>query len=417
MSYPPFSDPVIPSLEQDVRWTYWPVSYQFGDLTVISNAPIPMSGVSMSEVIRGVGEFKGTVQLADPEVRALNPWDKIVPRKTGIVAVREVLDPVLDSWIATPVQHYVVWGAPRDPQTGRMTVTAQTVESLWARRLITKLVTWDDVDQATMAADLLNPAVFSQVALGGAPWPGWITVDPPTDLTGVVRDFTYQEGQETNLLAAHQDRSQVVNGYEWRTSVRVLSGVDAVSASAFRLQFVLGYPQLGRRLGSLAGLPRLRFDREGSGNVLEVNYPWDGSDVPNIVWGRGNGYEDLQVKSLVLNPEWQYGFLQTEDRFSDPDIKVQSTLDAKGTQRIDEALSGERYITGLTIRADRPPYFGSYILGDDLIFETNDLTWPPDFYDEHGFTALSARIFGWVITPPQGSQSEQVKLLVTGGDV
>jgi len=416
MSYPLFSDPAVASLEQEVRWTYWPVSYQLGDPTVISE-PIPMSGVSMSEVIRGVGEFKGTVQLADPEVRALYPWDKIVPRKTGIVAVREAFDPTAHAWIAVPFQHYVVWSAPRDPQTGRMTVTGQTVESLWARRLITREMTWDNTDQTDIAADLLDPALFSLVDLGAGLWPGWITVDPPTTPTGVVRDLTYEEGQETNLLAAHQDRSQVIDGYEWRTSVRVLSGADAVSASTFRVQFVLGYPQLGRRLGSLAGIPRLRFDREGSGNVLEVSYPWDGSDVPNIVWGRGNGYEDLQVKSLVLNPEWENGFLQTEERFSDPDVKSQSTLDNKGIRIIDEALSGERYIAGLTIRGDRPPYLTSYVPGDDLIFETNDLTWPADFYDEHGFTALSARIFGRVVTPPQGSQSERVKLLVTGGDV
>lgn len=412
----PLSDPASPT-EVEVKWSYWPVNYAFGDPTVISNSPLPLSGVSMSETMRGVGELKATLQLADEEVRALNPWDKVVPRKTGIVAVREVLDPVARVWTATPIQHYVVWSAPRDPATGRMSISAQTVESLWARRLITREIIWDNVDQTTIAANLLNPAIFSQVAVGANPWPGWINIDPPVTNTGVLRDFTYDENQETNLLAAHKDRSQVIGGYEWRTSVRVLSGVDAVSAASFRVQFVLGYPQLGRRLGDLAGIPRLRYDREGAGNVLEVSYPYDGTDVPNIVWGRGNGYEELQVRSLAINTEWNYGFLQSEDRFSDPDVKEQATLDDKCLQRIDEALSGERYITGLTIRGDRPPYFGSYVIGDDLILETNDLTWPPDFYDANGFLALTSRIFGWVINPPQGDQSEKIKLVLAGGDV
>lgn len=410
------SDPAAPT-EQEVRWTYWPVSYQFGDPTVISNSPLPLSGVQMSEVMRGVGELRGSLQLADPEVRALYPWDKVIPRKTGIVAVREFFDPNGNRWIAEPFQHYIVWAAPRNPITGRMEIVAQTVESLWARRLITKAITWSSVDQTVIADDLLNPAVFSTVALGAGMWPGWITVDPALNLTGVIRSFSYPAGQESNLLEAQQNRSQVNNGYEWRTAVRVLSGTDAVSATTFRPQLVLGFPRLGRQLGDIAPVPRLKFDTRGNGNVLSFAYQFDGSQVNNIVWGRGNGYEDIQVKANAQFDEWQYGFLQTEGRFSDPDVKQASTLLDYCFRQIWQELSGEQFIGSLTLRGDQPPYLNSYGIGDDLILDTNDATWPTDFYGPDGFLSLTTRIFGRSITPPQGNQAEIVKLVVTGGDI
>lgn len=415
MSVEALAVPTLLTAEQQLSWTFWPVSYQFGDPTVITNRPLPLSGVELSEIMRGTGELRGALQLADDEVRALNPWDVVVPRKTGIVSVRSHFDPTAAAWVHVPHQHYVVWAAPRNPDTGRMDITAQTVESLWARRLITREIVWDGVDQAAMVADLLDPAAFSLVDVGADPWPGWITVDPPANVTGVVRDFTYEERQETNLLEAHQNRSQVANGYEWRTSVRVLAGSDAVSASTFRLQYVLGFPQLGRQLGDLAALPRLRYDVRVGGNVVDFTYRHDGTQVPNITWGRGSGYEDLQVKSLITNNEWESGFLQTETRFSDPDIKLQDTLDQRTAQHMWEKWSSERYLSDVTIRGDLPPYFGSYQIGDDVILDTNDVTWPDYLRGPDGFVTLAGRVYGWRITPPQGNSSELIKLVISGG--
>lgn len=418
--YPPLLDPAV-GTEQEARWSFWPVSYQFGDLTVISNAPLPLSGPKFSWVMRGVGELRASLQLADEEVRAIYPWDKVIPRKTGIVAVREVYDAQAARWVSSVFQHYTVWAAPRNPHSGRMEIVAYTVEGLWARRLITRAISWVGVDQATIAADLLNPALWSLIPLGGVMWPGWITVDPPGNLTGVARTFSYDEGQETNLLEAHQNRSQLsTNSYEWTTTPRLLSGTDAASAEAFRLQYVLGFPFLGRQLGEDYPVPRLRFDRNGGGNVVSFGLQYDGSNVPNIVWGRGNGYEANQVKTQVQNTdvfgndEWDYGFLQTEARFSDPDVKSVNTLQDYCFRYMWERLSSEQFVTSLTIRADQAPFFGSYTLGDQAVLETNDLTWPPDWYNSDGYVELIARIFGMVVTPAQGDQAEKVELLISG---
>lgn len=419
-AFPIPSDPVL-AQEQEVRYSYWPVAYQFGDPTVISNVSLPLSGVQFSQSMRGVGEFRATIQLADPEVIATYPWDKVIPRKTGIVVVREVFNRAVAEWSSEVVQHYVIWQAPRNAHDGRMTIYGTTVEGLWARRLITEAMSWTNVDQATIAADLLDPVKFSQIALGLGMWRGWINVDPPT-ATGFARTFSYAEGQETNLLEAQQNRSQLAtNSYEWTTRPRVLSGADAMSANTFRLEFQLGYPRLGREIGGLFPVPRVRFDRRGdSGAVSSFEMNYDGSNVPNIVWARGKGYDELQVKAVVTNTfsdgsaEWDYGYLQTEDKFSDPDVSVLSTLQSYARRYMWEKLGSEQFVSALTLKGNAYPHFGTYEIGDDIIFETNDLTWPPDYYDSSGYMELALRIFGWKVTPPQGEQNETVELVLSG---
>jgi hypothetical protein len=421
--YPPFIDPIAQTSQQ-VRYTYWPVNFASGDLAVISNVPLPLSGVKFSQVMRGVGELRATLQLADPEVRAMNPWATIIPRKTGVVVVRSHHDDAADQWMHVPQQAYIIWAAPRDPATGRMTITAQSVESSWARRLITRAMDWANEDQLNIAADLLDPALFSLIGPGTAPWPGWITVDPPTVPTGVLRTHSYAERQETNLLEAHQSRSQLSTGsYEWTTGVRVLVGADAVSASSFRPQYVMSYPRLGRELADAFPIPRLRYDTNGTGNVRTFQYAYEGSDVPNIVWGRGLGYEELQTKTLVTNTdpsgndEWDYGYLQTEQRFSDPDVKLESTLKDYCYRHMWDRLGSEQFVSSLTLRGNVTPTFDTYAIGDEVVVETNDLTWAPERYDSGGFVSLLARIYGWTVTPPEGDQDETIELLVSGGEL
>lgn len=420
MTYP--VDPSLTGQQAEVRYSYWPVNFAMGNLTVISNVPLPLSGVAYSKAMREVGELRATLQLADSSIRELYPWDKIIPRKTAIVVVREQQDLVTGEWIAQAGDAYTVYGAPSSPENGRLEITAHsTVEAMWARRLITKAMNWVNQDQTVIAADLCDPLKFSLQALGANPWPGYITVDPPTNMTGVLRTHNYTEGQETNLLEAQQARSQLAtNPYEWTTGLRVLSGASAVSAQAFRPVFVLGYPQLGRRRSAAFPMPVLTYDVAGTGNVTSLKVNRDGSAVPNIVWGRGDGYEDLQVKAKIENidqygvREWEYGYLQSEERFSNPDVKVVATLADHMYHLMWDKLGSERYLAEVVVRGDLPPYFGSYVVGDDLLLRTNDLTWPPDQFQADGWVYLPGRIYGWTVQPPQGDGHEAIRLLVGG---
>lgn len=416
-----------PEKPQDVSYSYWPVNYLNGDPTVISNAPFPLSGVQFSVLARGVGEMKASLQLADDTVRAMNPWDKFVERKTGVVVVRTVTN---DSGTRdhTIPYHGVLWNAPPDPDTGRMEMTFQSVESAWARRLITGPppigmrdslgtllpdVTWTQQDQYQIARDLLNPGFFSQLGNIAGQFPAWITVEGPTGSTGILRDMTYKRGSESNLLTAHQDRSKILGGYEWYTACRLLTGTDAYNAGSYRIQFVAGYPRLGRSFAGGDKVPVFSYYVDGRGNVKKISYASNSQSVTNTVWGTGSGFDDSALRVIARNPsDWTYGFLVTEDRYSNPDVRVGSTLQEQTNAKLVQSYANERFIDALTVRGDLFPYFGSYAIGDDVLVTTDDWTWPE--VNGSRSTTFVSRIMGWKVTPPEGQTSELVDLVLAG---
>ena len=420
-----------PEQPQDVSYSYWPVYYLNGDPTVITNAPFPLSGVQFSVVARGVGEMRASVQLADPEIREMRPWEMFVKRKTGIVVVRTVTDPDNGSQDHTIPFHGILWSCPKDPATGRMELLFQTVESLWARRLITGPApigqrdsngnlrpgcAWVQTDQAQIVRDLLNPGFFSQLGNQPGQFPGWINVEAPAANMGVVRDMTYRRGQETSLLSAHQDRSKIINGYEWYTAARVLSGNNAYNAGSFRLQFIWGYPRLGRSYDEGDALPRFSYQVDGRGNVASVKYADVGTGTSNMVWGTGAGYDDDALRVYSRYPaDWTNGFLITEDKFSNPDVSVGSTLQDQTNAKLLQGFANEQYIDSVTVRGDLYPYFGSYFIGDDALFTTDDWTWPDNPDGTRGVTYIT-RIMGWTVTPPEGSQSETIQIVLSRGE-
>jgi hypothetical protein len=417
-----------PEEVQQVRYSYWPCNYLNGDPHVISSQPFPLSGVRFSLLARGIGELRCTLQLADPEIRSMNPWDRFIPRKTGVVVVRSVMQESGQE-VHSVVWHGILWAAPTNPATGRMEMLFQTVESLWARRLITGPppigqrdsagnllpgMTWTGADQAQIVRDLLDPGKFSQLGNLAGQFPGWIKVDAPVANMGVPRDMTYRRGQETNLLQAHQDRSRIINGYEWYTAPRVLSGTNPYDAESFRLQFIWGYPRLGRQYDQGAQIPRFSYMIDGRGNVSSIKYAYNSQSISNMVWGTGAGFDDDALRVWTSNSsDWTYGFLVTEERFSNPDVSQRHTLQQQNDARMIQGYANERYVEQVRVRGDLFPHFGTYAIGDDCLFSTDDWTWPGEGNDR-GVTYVS-RIMGWTVTPPEGEKnSEDVDLLLGG---
>jgi hypothetical protein len=491
--------------QQEVRYTYWPVNYYLGDPTVTSAAPLPLSGVKFSRVAKGTGELRASLQTSDDDVRAMKPWELVVPRKTGIVVVRTSSLPDQDE-VHTIEWHGVVWAAPIDDATGRMEITARTVEYNWAQRLITGPMEGGDLvfaqsDRTFIVQDLLTPELFSQIGPAAAKgsavaatasasldrviinttdlgqfsigdyiyvtdistglhrmnaagttdiflitdlvngggisaivvsplfaslpqtgdlvesfdlFPGWITIDPPTVPTGRLHDLTYTRDQQTNLLEAHQDRSEVDDGYDWYTTVRVLEGNNAYEASTYRVQYVMGYPRLGRVYGE-DDIPRFSYYVDGRGNAVSADIVYDGSAVRNVMWGAGAGFDSSTLRALTTNTsDWRNGFLITEGRYSNPDVSVASTLQSYTNAALIQTYANERFLKGVTVRGDMPPYFGSYNIGDDALYTTDGWS-NPDNPDGTRDTTYLTRIMGWTVTPPEGTNSETIELMLAGG--
>lgn len=423
-------DPTAAETPQDVRYSYWPVYFPGGDAVVTAGTSLPLSGVKFSQVVRGTGEFRASLQLADDSVRVMNPWALIIPRLTGIVVVRSVRDPETGAEAHQAVDLYIVWRAPRDPATGRMEITGHTVGSAWAKRKISGPppvgfrdpvtgdlypgLEWDDVDQAQIMRDLLDPELFSQFGVYPGAFPGWITVDVPADDHGVLRTHSYRRGQNTNLLTAHQDRSKLDNGYEWHTGLRVLAGDNAHDATSYRVTMVVGYPRLPGVVGE-TDVPRFTSRVNGQGNVVKMGeFEHDSSGVASVMWGSGSGFDASTVRAQVWNSaDWDAGFLITEEDYSNPDVSRVETLEEQTAAAMFQTYADERFIDSVIVRGDLAPHFGTYTLGTDCLLDTDDYTQPDNPDGTRGGLYLN-RIMGWTVTPPEGEESETVELVLAG---
>lgn len=297
--------------------------------------------------------------------------------------------------------------------TGMMTSSILTTNAV-----VSHPVAWQNVDQQQIAADLLNPAKWSQIPLNAGSFPGWITIDPPTVPTGVqIQELEYQLNSQTNLLQAHQDRAQLANGYEWYTALRVLSGTDPLSANSFREQFILGYPRAGRQIAHGDPCPTFQSRIDGSGNVISYLMWYDGTQTNNIYWGSGSGYQSSAVQALAVDSsQWTEGFLMTEGQYQNTAISDQVTLQAYTNAQIIGDIASEFYLYQLAVRGDLPPTLDTYGLGDDITFVADDWIWPDGVAGDRMVT-IQSRIVGLTIVPPEGTNGEKVSVLINSAQL
>ena len=90
------------------------------------------------------------------------------------------------------------------------------------------------------------------------------------------------------------------------------------------------------------------------------------------------------------------------------------TLQDQTNAALVQSYASERFIASLMVRGDLYPYFGSYFIGDDCLFDTDDWM-QQDNPDGTRDTLYLARILGWKVTPPNGGEnSETIEILLAG---
>lgn len=108
--------------------SYQPFTYLLTDLR--SGAilgQLPISGVSFQKTLNGIGQFQGTVDLADPAFSIINPMNLTMPARTGLFV----------DYNGALVWGGIVW--PRSytfkPQSRQMSITASDPWSYFQQRI------------------------------------------------------------------------------------------------------------------------------------------------------------------------------------------------------------------------------------------------------------------------------------------
>ena len=272
----------------------------------------------------------------------------------------------------------IVWLAPYIDNPPRRDVRAADTWSYWRNRVIYKNVVKTNVDQCTIAQDLITSSIADQGGDIG------VTVESST--SGVLRDRTYNSFELKPVAEAVEQLAAVDNGFDFAIDCAYSSTTGALTKT-----FRTSYPRRGRSFQQTGHV------FEVGRNVTDWTWPTDGTQIANKVWviGRGEGAamllaSEADTSQITATSSGGPGYPLLEQTLSRTDISVKSTLTALAIARL-KAYSTPVVLPQVTVRADLDPVFGSYITGDSCRFIVPPDTSPrfPNGLDSY------YRIVGW----------------------
>jgi hypothetical protein len=299
------------------------------------------------------GTVSAVLDVADPAIQKLEPWDRTIPRKTTLVICR---DDVV-------VGEYIIWQRPPyRPTEKKLNINASEIRSYFDHRILrptggvgtTKTLSFTQVDQFEIFRQLVADA--QAVTLNGLDI-GNIAVEVDASLSGVLRDRK-DEKEDTGAYHGYNfsnygelldNLANLENGFEWRID----SYFD--ENASLRRALRLGYPYLGHQPDDDSET------LEYPGNVIDYEWPEDGTDRVNYVAAVGAGEEAaMKWSEAYNNDELIAGYPLLELTTAYKSASVQATLDAHASADV-ASLTGDLIVPTVTVRG-RPNVFpGDYV--------------------------------------------------------
>jgi hypothetical protein len=357
-------------------------------------AELNVTGLSYGSRLNNCGDLSGTVAL--PALTSAGNAGVAAQINSAVDEGRRQIIVERDGVV---VWSGICWLAPYNDDPPSRDIRAAEDWSYFRHRVISSTQTFTGVDQLTIAQNLIDYATGRTTDPGG---PGDVGVTVESSASGVTRDRVYNNYELKPVAEAVEQLSQVDNGFDF--------AIDAAWDSA---------------TGGLVKTFRTSYPRRGSGyqttghvfevgrNVIDWNWPTDGTIMGNKVWavGRGEGSAMLissqsDVSQIQKIADGGPGYPLLETTVSVSDVSVQSTLDALAVAKLKSSATPVT-LPEITVKADVDPIFGSYITGDSCRFIV-----PPNVSPRFP-TGLDTflRIVGWDVSVSDDG-SESVKLIL-----
>jgi hypothetical protein len=349
-------------------------------------AELPLTGVGFTQQLNQAGTFSGHILLSGLNDNATgvnsstyNVLNATIPAKTGLYVDR---DGVL-------VWGGVIWGRTYNSQSQTLTIQAREWISYFERRRITETLVYTNTDQLVLAKNLITWAQ-------GQP-NGNIGVIYNTDgqtTSGILVDRTYYYYEYKGVFNAIQDLSRQNDGFDFAIDV----SYDPTTGLP-RKSFNTYYPHTNGTT-----VPVFLFP---AGNVVEYEYPEDGTLAANYIYTLGAGSNEGKLISYAVDTtKYAQGWALLEDVVNYSDITDSNVLSALAQGQVNAYA-----YPPTTIKLTAPPYvdpvFGTYEIGDDARIIIQDDRFP------NGLDAIY-RIVGISIQPGEDGP-ERVTLTLTQG--
>ena len=346
--------------------TYRYLFVNLSDDTVI--AELPLTGVGFTQQLNQPGSFQGHLLLSGVNADKYNVELATIPARCGMYVDR---DGIL-------VWGGVVWGRSYNSTTQTLTFNAQEWISYFDHRRVTQDVQFTNVDQLLIAKTLIENA---QNATYGDIGVGYNSAGQTT--SGILVDRIYYNYELKNVFQAIQDLSRQSDGFDF--AIDVDYDINGQPEKYFNTY----YPRSG--LAYSFGDPNVPVFTFPAGNMVEYEYPEDGSIVANTVYALGAGSNEGKLIAIAqditkLSTGW--ALLETTANYSD--ITDQTVLDNLAIAQ-SVATSYPPTVLKVVVPAYVDPVFGSYEVGDDARIIITDSRFPNTLDEIYRIVGLSVQ--------------------------
>ncbi|MDT0473015.1 hypothetical protein RM863_12860 [Streptomyces sp. DSM 41014] len=339
-------------------------TYLFCDLrTDTLIAELPMSGVSYSYELNGIGTLRGTIPYSD-ETLPLDPETASTPARTVVYVDRDGV---------------LVWGGiiwTRQDAAGGKSIAASEFLSYFQHRYVKKTLATDTSllidpsyvqnggqrlysDQRFIIWSLLR---YAQDQVGGSIG---LDLDPlASSATGVSRVASYFGYERPEIYKAIAELAASDDGFDFGVELGWTSAANNQAPRRFR-RVRAWYPRRGRPVAESG----LVFSKGGgAGSILAYDWPEDGTALVTEMSGLGGGSGEARVVKTasatdMVSAGWP--LLEGVDTFDGivDEAQVQGLTNASLA-----AASQANVQPTFEVSADTDPEFGSYSVGDEALF-------------------------------------------------
>jgi hypothetical protein len=348
-------------------------------------AELPLTGVAFTQQLNQPGTFSGHLMLSGVNTDQFNVDASTIPGKCGLYVDR---DGIL-------VWGGVIWGRQYNSQDQALSIQAREWISYFERRRITQTVDFDAVDQLVVAKTLIEDA---QAVPYGDIGVGYNSEGETT--SGILVDRVYYSYELKNVFQAIQDLSRQSDGFDFHIDI----SYDAITDLP-RKDFNTYYPRSG--LVYTAGDPACPVFEFPAGNIVEYEYPEDGSTTANTIYAIGAGSNEGKLISSASHPTiLTEGWAVLEDQVNYSDVTDPTVL-ANLAMGAVNAFATPPITMKVVVPAFVDPVYGTYEVGDDARIMITDDRFP------NGLDAIY-RIVGSSVEPGENGP-ERVTLSLTTG--
>lgn len=344
-------------------------TYRYLFASLLTNeiiAELPLTGVSFTQQLNQAGTLQGHLLLSGVSTPEFNVSPATIPGKCAIYVDRN----------GDLVWGGVIWNRVYNSTAQTLSITAREFESYFERRRITTTRAFTNTDQLVIARTLIDDAQ-------SVPY-GDIGVITGAETSGVLIDRVYYDYELKGVYQGVQDLSRADNGFDFNIKVEY----DNITNEP-KKTLILGYPRSGTVYN--VNDPEALVFLFPAGNIVEYEYPEDGSIAANTIYGLGAGSNDGKLIEIGQDTsKFADGWPLLQDQANYSDVTDAALLQQLATGQA-LAVSYPPTTIKIVVPAYVTPEFGSYDIGDDARLIITDERFPSTLDQVYRIVALNVQ--------------------------